>query len=319
MTEKRTKPEASSGDLANPSKRRRNWQEVDTSLRLENDDWKIDNIKPETSSWCAPQELPLCTWSDRANNRYDISNAPTPRNYSELVQILHDYKTLRRWWQIPHAMAFPEFAGYRWNHIRRFVMHWGQNTMTTFDFAKDDWIFSRIVEGSCRTGRAPLCAPDFFYLSMRKKADMRNLLFSERANILGIKWHLDINTKKMEDHIDWPIWEDYIKNNLPTGNFLFRNSYWDTELCKKNIVWDELSFVRSVVEIEGYLYRIPKRQEVVDFASKYGCTITLRSGWRPFQKAKDWTMTDLEAIEAAARQHWVEWRKEAERQLSQRE
>jgi hypothetical protein len=82
-----------------------------------------------------------------------------PMNFHDLVQIFKDYGVMPMFYQIPHVMGFPEFAGYPW-------MHRGQKRLDAEGFRRSMWedqrIFHRIVFASCQTGRRYVLRTNIF-------------------------------------------------------------------------------------------------------------------------------------------------------------
>jgi hypothetical protein len=195
-------------------------------------------------------------------------------------------------------MACPELSGYHWRHSYCF---------DRADHGDDQRLFRRIVFASIRTKRPPLCAPDvFFYDSDAKAFEVRSL-FVLRGNIPGIRWNLGLQTKRMSDHVDWPRFVDYIRNELPTGEFLFCPSEWSMLAAfkdehKKNTPWDKVLFARSVVEIAGHTNTVKVRQETFDFVSALGYDITLP---RKSPLKRKWSQGDRDTIYKACYLYWI--------------
>ncbi|KAF2422989.1 hypothetical protein EJ08DRAFT_701426 [Tothia fuscella] len=221
---------------------------------------------------------------------------PIPTNFHDLVQILKDHSVMPRFYKIPHVMGFPEFAGYPW-------MHRGPEHVDAESFRRSMWedqrMFHRIVFASYRTGRAPLCAPDYFYLSSEGRKMELCHLFRARHQIVDIEWESMIETKKPGDHVDWTPFCADIRSHLPMAEFLFEPPE----------VWGKSWFARTVTETAE---AILVRAEVVDIVKAAGYEITAKKGW--FGK-QSWSLADGEVIRRVAFAHWIEWRERSERDL----
>lgn len=122
-------------------------------------------------------------------------------------------------------------------------------------------MFNRIVFASYRTGRAPLSASDYFYLSSREKNRELYYLFQRRTGIQGIPWNSSLKTEKPEEHIDWKPFCEYIRSYVPTNEFLF----------DPQDVWDEMWFARKLSETD---VKIPVRQDIVNLVKAAGHQLT---------------------------------------------
>ena len=236
-----------------------------------------------------------------------------PRSFSELVKLVNELDgEVPMWLQIPQIMACPELSGYGWDYP--YLGH----SFDSVDLWGDQQLFERIVLASARTKRPPLCAPDFFFYDSVSKNELERL-FEYRGNIPGIRWNLGLQTKRRQDHEDWPRLVDYIRSQLPTGEFLFSPSEWalhpaDEDEHQRSTAWDTTLFVRSVVEIEGYAETIRVRQEIVDFVTALGPNISLPR--TPL--TRKWSEDDRKLIVGACHRYWIRWRENAERKLSER-
>ncbi|KAF2670715.1 hypothetical protein BT63DRAFT_199664 [Microthyrium microscopicum] len=151
--------------------------------------------------------------------QYSIDTVPIwvdkPQTFEDLFQIIQNHSSYPYWHQVTHILAGPEFHGYPWQHrwpvdVDRYGM----------DLTIDQCLFQRIVRASFRTKRAPLCAPDYlFYSKTQKKWEIKSM-FRNRGHIKGLRWTLDCDTKNQEQHPDWLIFCDYVKDNIPTGKFV---------------------------------------------------------------------------------------------------
>jgi hypothetical protein len=221
---------------------------------------------------------------------------PIPTNFHDVVQIFKDYGAMPMFYKIPHVMQFPEFVGYPWKHRRQEIIDAGMFRRTMWE---DQGIFYRIVFASYRTGRAPLSAPDYFYISNRDRKSELYYLFRSRTRIQGIGWNSSLETKKPEEHMDWKPFCEYIRSNLPTAEFLF----------DPQEVWDEMWFARKISETD---VKILVREDIVNLVKAAGHEITEKKGW--FGKLP-WSIADEEVIRRVASAHWIEWRKKSEYDL----
>jgi hypothetical protein len=182
-----------------------------------------------------------------------------------------------RFYKIPHVMGF---AGYPW-------MHRGQERLEAEGFRRSMWedqrIFHRIVFASCQTGRAPLCAPDYLFLSSEGSKVELYYLFRARNQILDIEWN-SVATKKPEENVDWRPFCAYIRGHLPTAEFLFEPPE----------VWDKKWFARTISETAE---KVPVRTEIVDLVKAAGYEITGKHGWFGTQS---WSLADEEVIRRVA-------------------
>jgi len=191
-------------------------------------------------------------------------------------------------------MTFPEFTGYPWRHRRQDEPN--EKILYT-DMWEDHGIFRRIVFASYQTGRAPLCAPDYFYLStFGRKLELYHLFYA-RNRILGVEWN-SIETNTPEENVDWRPFCEYIRAHLPTAEFLFEPK-----------VWDETWFARTISETNK---KIPSHVEIVDLVKAAGYDISIKNGW--FGK-QSWSLADEEIISGVAFAQWIDWRKRSEQDL----
>jgi hypothetical protein len=237
-----------------------------------------------------------------------------PHSFSELVELAKRRNgVVPTWLRIPQIMTCPELSGYDWTY------QYCRGSYSDHSLGDDQRLFRRIVLASVRTDRPPLCAPDFFFYDSDDKKRTLKMLFNRRDNIPGIRWNLSLQTKRPQDHVDWPRLVEHIQTQLPTGGFLFSPSEWSmTALGKdehhKHTAWDTTLFVRSVVEIQGYAETIRVRQEIVDFVTALGRNITLPR--TPL--TRKWSQDDRKLIVSACNQYWIKWRENAERKLRER-
>ncbi|KAF2671073.1 hypothetical protein BT63DRAFT_423328 [Microthyrium microscopicum] len=235
-----------------------------------------------------------------------------PSSFSDLVQIALLYRSYPLLDQVPHVMSFPEFTGYPWRH-RWPIQHRTLDTITT-DHIYDQILFQRIIRASFRTQKSPLCAPDYFFYSKESRQRELEEMFQNRGSIKeqGHKWNLSYTTTTPEQHADWWPFFDYVKKNIPTGEFLF----------EPYVVWDKIWFARTIVETAEF----PVREEVLKFVtqlqdlpqrpSSTGIFKSLRNWSRSKSDIKiTWSEAEKELIEHAAMEVWTEWRQEAERKL----
>jgi hypothetical protein len=271
------------------------------------------------SSWTTkktwPEYLHRTFIGFQANKDETCWKAPflkNPGSFSELVKLVHELGKLPNWYQIPQIMACPELVGYHWRYAYNLSSEWARQN--------DQRLFRRIVFASIRTKRPPLCAPDFFFYDSGAKARERARLFDHRDNIPGIRWNLCLQTKRYNDHVDWPRFVEHTRSQLPTGEFLWSTSEWSTNPMdrdehQKNTPWSTILFVRSVVEIQGYAETIRVRQEIVDFVRKHGYNISLP---RRTPLKRKWSQEDRKLIVSTCNRYWVRWRENAERKLREK-
>ena len=251
----------------------------------------------------------------RANDDESCWKAPllkNPSSFSELIKLVHELGQLPKWYQIPQIMACPELAGYHWRYAYNFSYE--------SDRQDDQRLFQRIVFASILTKRPPLCAPDFFFYDSNAKARECARLLEHRGNIPGIRWNLCLQTKRYQDHVDWPRFVEYTRSQLPTGEFLWSSSEWSMNPMvrdehQKNTPWNAILFARSVVEISGYAETIRVRQEIVDFVREHGHNISLPK--RTLLKRK-WSQEDRKLIVGTCNRYWIKWRENTERKLRER-
>src|ERR1700759_5494197 len=142
-------------------------------------------------------------------------------------------------------------------------------------------MFADIVYASLRSGRPPLCAPDFFFYSDKRKKACLLWMFNNRDKIPRIPWYCDIKTKKCEEHVDWPRFQQYVKETLPTGNWLFPPEKWDKW-------W----FARMVVEMN----RLDVREEIVQLVKDAGYQVKLPPRLRFHGSKRQWSRQDTQTI-----------------------
>jgi len=220
---------------------------------------------------------------------------PLPRDFHDLVQIMKDHGTVPQFYRIPHVMGFSEFLGYPWRH-RKKSLH---ITLSLGQIMRDDQgIFRSIISASLNTGRAPLCAPDYFFIpnDWTRQSVLRDMFQEARKQTLDIAWNHSIKVKEPVDHIDWIPFCDYIRAQVPTAEFLF----------KKDDVWNEAWFIRSVSELN---VEIPVCKEAIHLMRSAGYRITPKKRWI----GKDsWLLADEAVIRQEVFKHWMHWRKKSE-------
>jgi hypothetical protein len=218
-----------------------------------------------------------------------------PQSFESLVELVRT-TALPTWTQVPYVMAFPEFTGYIWLHrhfLRLSDMAEGPYPPSWLQW--DQELFRSIVFASIRSGRPPLCAPDFFYYNDHRKKSVREWLFTYRKYITKVKWDYSVKTKKCEEHPDWPRFQLYVREELPTGSWLFPPEKW-------NKYW----LSRMVIEKN----QLEVREEIVQLMEEEGCHVEL-----PRRRKDRWSEQDCETIRAVASKYWLEWRANAENKL----
>lgn len=221
-----------------------------------------------------------------------------PQSFGDLVKLANEHWDMPQWTQIPHIMALPQFAGYHWEYENPNI--WLSGDYRWLSQWHDHSLFHNIILASSRTGRLPLCAPDYFHYDRRARRRQLELMFAERSQISGRIWDLNTDSKRPEDHPDWAHFCWYVKQEVPTGEWLFTPKIW-------NKAW----FARMIVEKDN----LESRQEVVNIMRMEGHHLELpRKQWFSIGKL-EWSQSDIKAIKTVAYKYWKEWREEAEWQI----
>jgi hypothetical protein len=240
----------------------------------------------------------------RVHNWVSWGELHRPQTFEKLVELVRKVG-LPLWTQIPYVMAFPELSGYTWRHnLIRSDFDGGKQSGLHAWIWDDQSMFSDIVYASVRTGRSPLYAPDFFFYSDERKKTRLRWMFNNREGITTVPWYCGIKTKKCEQHVDWPRFQQYVKEELPTGYWLFPPEKWDKW-------W----FGRMVVEKN----RLEVREEIVQLVNEAGYQVELPPK-RLFDLSKrQWSKRDSQTIRTVAYKYWLEWRTNAEKKFEEGE
>jgi hypothetical protein len=267
--------------------------------------WPSTVTKKETKK---PRKL-LWPWQTKVYHRNEVFYVPSldkwfqiPWSFDDLVALSIENGVPPDFWRIPHVMAFQEFQGYPWEFNTN-ICYEGNNRNVDSMNRCDQSQFARILGATIRTSIQPLVSPNYFLFrgDEDRKYELQRL-FKCRGDIPDLKWDLSTNTKKIEQHPDWPLFSQFVKTKLPTGKFLFKRERGD---------WTWLS--RMIVE-DGYL---EVDQEIVEFVQSFGGR--LRFPNRRFLRTTKWAADDLLEIKFVANRCWLRWRQEAEQELAKTE
>jgi len=194
------------------------------------------------------------------------------------------------WFRIPGVMGFPQFSGYRWAHNRD---HSSSDLGAVM--RRDQILFSSILESSCRSGKPPVCSPDYFYLSPKGKRAELSTMFRRRRLLRGLEWNMAPSSKE-ESHEDWQLVGEYVAENVTMGEFLL----------DPQKMWDSKWFARLVVETKVG-DNVPVRRDIVELVADLGLPIAFPRR-RGMLFRRKWTTDDLAAIHEAAQKYWTDWR-----------
>jgi hypothetical protein len=127
-------------------------------------------------------------------------------------------------------------------------------------------------------------------------------MFNNREKITTVPWYYGIKTKKCEQHVDWPRFQQYVKEELPTGYWLFPPKEWDKW-------W----FSRMVVEKD----RLEVRKEIVQLVNKARYQVELPPKRLFDLSDRQLSKRDSQTILTVAYKYWLEWRINAEKKFEQ--
>jgi hypothetical protein len=236
-----------------------------------------------------------------------------PQSFMDLVDLTKIEKGMPRWTQIPYIMCFPEFIGYNW----RYKLPHGDNgkvECSSRSQMHDNLLVDSILAASGRTQCPPLCSPDFFLYRKESRESEMVRMFNGRSKIVGVKWHLEIQTNHPQDHPDFPRFCQYLTEEVPTGEWLIEPIKWDKKWFARMVV-ERVNFearqeIVDLVASEGYHIEVPNKSK----GKKRICPVLSQSEKLP-EKMYVWEQQDKEIVQIVAWKFWTEWRMEAEHRL----
>jgi hypothetical protein len=120
-----------------------------------------------------------------------------------------------------------------------------------------------------------------------------------RKRVFDTEWNHLVEFKKPEDHIDWKPFCEYLRAQVPTAEFLF----------KQYGVWNEMWHIRTVSELHA---KLPVDEETVQFMKAAGYDIIIKKGWFGNEP---WSLVEEKVSKQVVHERWMHWRKKSEEGL----